>query len=95
MVGLTNRQSVKPLEDVKANATNGTIFFPAEVTTWDLMMFVRGTLVTFRRSAVHPLSLGVRVVVHEGCGHHRKWSLIINPFPEDRKSQARPFVQSN
>lgn len=58
-------------------------------------MFVLGTLVTFRRPAVHPLSLGVRVVVHEGCGHHRKWPLIINPFPEDRKSQARPFVQWN
>lgn len=26
MDGLTNRQTVKPLEDVKANATNGTIF---------------------------------------------------------------------
>lgn len=64
------------------------LFSPTEVTTWGLMMFVLGTLVTFRRSAVHPLSLGVRVIVHVGCGHHRKWSLIINPFPEDCKSQA-------
>lgn len=28
MVGLTNRQSVKPLENVKANATNDTVYFP-------------------------------------------------------------------
>lgn len=58
-------------------------------------MFVRGTLVTFRRSTVHSLSLGLSVVVHEGCGHRRKWSLIINPLPEGRKSQAKPFVQWN
>lgn len=63
------------------------LFSPPEVTTWDLMMFVIGTLVSFCLSGVHPLSLlCVCAVEHEGCGHLRKWLLIINPFPRDCKS---------
>lgn len=80
MGGLINGQTVQPLEEVKAKATNGSIF-PPEVTTWDLMTFVIGTLVSLSLSVVHPLSLGVCVVVCKGCGHLRKWLLIINPFP--------------
>ena len=40
------------------------------MTTWDVMTFVIGTLVTLSLSVVHPLSLGVRVVVYG----RRMWS---------------------
>lgn len=56
--------------------------FAPEVTMWDVMMFIIGTLASLSLSVVHPLSLGVCVVVckPEGCGHLRKRLLIINPF---------------
>lgn len=74
MEGLINGQPVEPLEDVKAKT---------EVTTWDVMLFVIGTLVGLSLSVLHPLSLGVCIVAckPEGSGPLRMWLLIINPFP--------------
>lgn len=66
-----------------------------------VMMFVICAFMTLNLSVVHPLSLGVCVVVCmlEGVeyGQLRKWLLIINPFPRSTVNhwQAISFLGLN